>query len=130
MTKEFIFRVVCHELRVLPEKVLVESYTDGAVKKELVQARFWSMYFMKQILKESHNSIGLFFNNRNHSTVTNAIKKIDNQILLYAYSRDLYKRINLTLNDPERIMDIRLQTELNSFITKVKEIVAEFALIK
>ncbi|AJC49583.1 chromosomal replication initiator protein DnaA [Mycoplasma flocculare] len=46
--------------------------------KNIVHARDIAIWLIKNILDLTHKSIGVFFNNRRHSTIISTLKKIDN----------------------------------------------------
>ena len=127
MDKQVIFNTVCGVMNVRPELVMQDNSIFGARKKELVEARFWSMYFMKRYTIDSLEVIGAFFN-RNHATALHAIKKIDENLLVYSESRILQSNIELAFieirkAEAERIMKQRLELLVNEFTDKAKQII-------
>lgn len=70
-----ILDVVCSNFNVDVEDVLGKSR-----KREFVQARQISMYFLQNLAKVSINRIGRLIGNRDHSTVAHSIDKIVTQM--------------------------------------------------
>lgn len=129
MNKQTIFETVCRVMEARPEIVLRANSVMGARKKELVEVRFWSMYFMKKYTTDSLDVIGGFFG-RDHTTVLYAIKKIEESLLIYSESRILQGNIEIALIDSrvaeaEMILKTRLDDLLNEFTIKAKQIINE-----
>lgn len=73
ITKEAIFKCVCHALDVA-EKDLI----SGSRRREFVRARHLSMYLLKNDAGIPVTNIGRIMGDRNHSTVLHGIKTVSN----------------------------------------------------
>jgi chromosomal replication initiation ATPase DnaA len=129
MTKETILQVVCKELNVNSGSVLQDNNIQGARTREFVQARFWAMYFMRKYTDASLDSIGLFFK-RDHPTIMNGLRKIEESMKIYSDQRVIHGKIDLALVEvrileAESILKTRLELLLNEYISKAKQITAE-----
>lgn len=79
----------------------VEQLVSKSRKREIVQARQVSMYFSKQLTKESLSKIGRLFGGRDHSTVIHACQTVcdlmDTDKKFKVIVEELEKKININL---------------------------------
>ncbi|MGL6125268.1 MAG: chromosomal replication initiator protein DnaA [Metamycoplasmataceae bacterium] len=62
-------------------------------RKEIVLGRHISMWLIRDILDVTYKEIGIFFKNRDHSTVLTAIEKIDNQMKMNDSIKSALKKL-------------------------------------
>ncbi|MGL5205501.1 MAG: chromosomal replication initiator protein DnaA [Metamycoplasmataceae bacterium] len=62
-------------------------------RKDIVLARHISMWLIRDILDVTYKEIGLFFKNRDHSTVLTAIEKIDSQMKMNDSIKSALKKL-------------------------------------
>lgn len=66
--------------------------------KNVSTARQFSMYLMRQLTNETLESIGREFENRNHATVLNSIKRIETQLKTDAKTVETIRNITSNIN--------------------------------
>lgn len=95
MNKELNSRNLCHKI-----VEVCFNYFDVDVRKALaedrkhnvIQAKHFSMFFMKEELNLTDSEIGRYFNN-NHSTVIHAIKRMTGYVEMDKVYQKYYKEI-------------------------------------
>jgi chromosomal replication initiator protein len=90
---EQIQRLVCEHFT-----MSLEDITSKSRKREIVQARQISMYFSKQLTKESLVNIGRYFGGRDHSTVIHACQTVNNLIDTDKSFRSIVAELEKKLN--------------------------------
>lgn len=67
-------------------------------RKDIILARHVSMWMIRNIINKTYKEIGNFFKGKDHSTVMNAIEKIDYQMKVNETVKNTIKMIRLKLN--------------------------------
>jgi len=62
----------------LTTKNMIELICSKTRKKEIIEPRYATIYFLKDILKPSLKTIGVFVGLRDHSTVIHALRTYEN----------------------------------------------------
>jgi hypothetical protein len=127
--KDLILQIVCTILKINKDLVLQNNATEGARKAELVQARFWSMYFFKKYTNDTFQQIGEYFN-RDHASAMYGISKTEEQIEVYPAMKIIGSTIELAIIEAkiamaEGLLKARLQILLDGFITEAKKITSD-----
>ena len=115
MTKELILKIVCDTLNVEIRDVLQESYTKGAKCANVIQARHLSMFFCRAYKLGTFAVIGKYFN-RDHSSVTQAERAIQNDIDTNKNFRLIYERIDKQLKFIDEFYSNHLNIQPNGTI--------------
>jgi hypothetical protein len=129
MDKDLIFQIICDVLKLNKDLVLQNNSTGGARKAELVQARFWSMYFFKKYTNDTFQVIGEYFT-RDHASAMYGISKTEELIEIYPDMKITCNKIELAIIEAkiamaEGLLKARLDILLNAFIMDAKKITAE-----
>jgi hypothetical protein len=122
MIKDDILKVVCDRLNIDIKTVLQDNHVSGARKKELVQARGWAMYFMRENTPYSGDTldaIGNYFH-RDHASVLYTIRKIEESLSVYSDMRILRSEIKLDLLKFQITEAKQILADINAQIMKSK----------
>jgi len=76
----------------------LEALKTKSRKQELKEARHWCMYFCCIERAGTLNEIGLFFGGRDHSTVINARRTIQDHIQVERQSKRIFERLKICLD--------------------------------
>jgi chromosomal replication initiator protein len=74
--------------------ITYESFMKKCRKRELVKARYMAMIIIKNNTNYSLNTIGEYIGKSDHATVLHGVKKITQQLPLYADIQNDYASIN------------------------------------
>ena len=81
ISPELIIRMVSSSMSVPRDKLAIPDHMPGSRKREYVEARQVSMYFIKENVKNiTLSTIGSYFGDRDHATVLHACKTVNNML--------------------------------------------------